>query len=142
MPVAFTKYRASDGSEWNTLVEADKRESLCCAVADIMAPLGPAIDLSDDHYLQHNVATVLAARVGILKLCGRLYPNLQAFHHESLLDIHPMSYVGRLLSEIGGPLYDAAWSRFMRIDSMGREFQQPYYALNGHPNAKCIGTVQ
>jgi hypothetical protein len=130
----ITKYRAKDGSEWQTLDKAMEREALCFTVDDAMAPLGPAIRITNHNYFQHQPPTVIACRAAILKLAAKQFPDYDVFRHEPPQEVHPMSIAGRILDDCGGPI-DTAWRRFMRIDELGREWEQPYYARNTPPDA-------
>ena len=133
MPEPITRYLAKDGSEWDTISQAIDRESLVDAIADAMQPLGEKRHINHDEYVQHDPATVIAARVAILKLCAKEFPSFEVFKHEPPEEVHPMSIAGRILDDCGGPLL-LAWGRFMRIDYKGREWEQPYFVGNP-PNA-------
>lgn len=132
----ITKYRANDGCEFSTEAEALKRDHLIAAIDSAMAPMAGVPELRPDQYYQHLPSVVLACRCSIVLLCRIEYPNTQVFKAEPA-SVHPQSFAGRFLGDNPGPLYDA-WCRFMRIDNAGREYEQPYYAMNGNPTAKCI----
>lgn len=132
----ITKYQANDGSEWNDESKAIAREELIRIVDAAMAPLGsvPADVESGKGWLQHNLETVNVAKDRILDICREQgmseYPAFKCRGR----DCHPQSIIGRILSEVGGPLWNA-WHRFGKIDTLGREHQQPYFAYTNGPDA-------
>ena len=133
----INKYQANDGSEWPTEELALKRDQLHAAVATAMAPLGdtPQAVEYGKGWLQHDPETVAQAKDDILTLC-RAHLNLAAQYPAFKAqgrDCHPLSIVGRVLDDVGGPL-GKAWSRFCRIDPEGREHQQCYYAYTAGPD--------
>lgn len=126
---AITKYRAGDGSEWDTADDAEKRDRLNSEVASIEAMLGAGIN-SPDRRRQHNASVLSGAKQMTVLLCRREFPDQSVFQHEPS-EIHPMSFAGRFLDDNGGPLR-RVWWRFQCIDEEGREYEQPYYAINPH----------
>ena len=141
MAQQITKWVANDGSEWRALADAEARDKLVDAIADVMAPLGRDRQLRDNQFIQHDPHSVLRCRVGILKLAAKEFPSFAIFRHEPLEVVHPMSAAGRILDDCGGPLCQA-WNRFMRIDELGREWQQPYFAANPPADAECVLQTQ
>ena len=126
-----TKYRAIDGSEWDTADQAMDRDNLCAAVADAIAELGEPLSsafFGGGGYRQHDLATVLSAKQRIVRL-AKIHTGHGVFDHPAA-DIHPFSIAGQILDDVGGPLRKA-WRRFMCIDDQGREWGQPYFGL--HP---------
>lgn len=132
---AVTRYQCSDGSEWAKIGNAQDREALCERVKAAMLPLGevPQGVLDGQGWLQHDLETVNQVKDRILDICReeKLHEHYKAFTHPGR-DIHPVSIVGRILDDGGGPL-STAWNRFCRIDPQGREHQQPYYAYTSGP---------
>lgn len=128
MITPITKYRTTDGTEFPTEQGAERHEALCQAIAEVMRPLGASRELRADDYVQHDPAAVIKARVGILALAAERadYP---IFRHQPPEEVHPNSAAGRILDDVGGPLRDA-WFRFRCTDEFGREWQQPYFAIN------------
>lgn len=96
-----------------------------------MAPLGLTPYLQSHQYVQHDVEACLQAKRNILAMVRERW---SAETYPVLLNpddaIHPMSILGRILCDSGGPLNDA-WSRFTAMDfTNGREFEQPYFTLH------------
>jgi len=127
------KYKAKDGGIFNSSTECQEHELLCYQVQQAMAPLGdcPEAVANGKGWLQHSPQTVIACRQAIMDICVAR-GMAKTFHVFNLpaKDVHPMSMIGRILDDYGGPL-GHAWYRVRRIDEKGREHQQPYYALNG-----------
>ena len=138
----ITKYQAVDGSEWPSETKATQRDSLCSKVTAVMEPLGethPGVKAGKG-WFQHDPEVVLTARDGVLDICReeKLHEDYPVFMYPGRL-CHPFSAVGRILSDIGGPL-DQAWYRFMCIDEQGREHPQPYFVLTGAASLHvCVG---
>lgn len=131
----ITKYQSVDGSEWDNMDSAVKRDELCARVKAAMQPLGkvPEDVEAGKGWLQHNVEVVNQAKDAILDICREegfadSYPVFKNPGREC----HPFCIVGRILDDNGGPLSEA-WSRFGRIDPQGREHQQGYYAYSNGP---------
>ena len=131
------KYKAKDGTEFDTEGKCISYESLCEEVAGIMAALQgrPEDDgcsfANGEGYIQHDVAKVEAVRVSILKIGLRFvqYPPWLQKTIDNPADTQP-SWAGRLISErCPKPVYEA-WHRFMCMDTQNREWGQPYYAAN------------
>lgn len=138
------RYKADDGSEHSTAKAAEARDKLAAQVNQAMAPLGaPLGALSEDvesgkGWIQHNLETVLRAKDAIIEICrAQGYAEHYPVFNNPGRDIHPLSIVGRVLDDNGGPL-NLAWSRFCRIDEKGREHQQCYYAYTAGPDKRHI----
>lgn len=138
---AVTRYKTNDGSLFDDEDKAIAHEALCDKIDAVMAPLPPVPEEVErgKGWAQHDPEKVLTARDGILDICReqKLDEHYPVFKNRGR-DVHPMSVVGRILDDVGGPL-NRAWSRFCRIDDQGREHQQPYFAIN-KPDSdhKCI----
>ena len=131
----YTKFVSTDGSEWDTEEAAIKRDNLVERINQIMQPLGsihPDVEAVKG-WVQHDLEVVNTAKDKILDLCRELKYNedFPAFNNKGR-DCHPLSIIGRVISDWGGPL-DTAWRRFCCIDVQGREHEQPYYAYTGGP---------
>jgi len=122
------RYQAEDGTFFEDAALCVKHENLCRVVDLTMAPLGERL-ANAPGWIQHAPEVVVQCRMDIMELCreqglAKMFP---VFLNQ---DAHPMSAVGRILDDIGGPLR-RAWGRFATIDEQGREHNQPYYAING-----------
>ena len=122
--IEVTKYRATDGSEWATVVECIKRDELDAKVSRLESRLGPRVDRGRRAIDPMFVAGI---KREVVSLCRHYHPTQEIFHNLAD-DIHPFSYAGRFLSEVGGPL-NRIWRRFMCMDSAW-EYEQPFFALN------------
>lgn len=131
-----TRYQSEDGSVWDSEPDALRRDDLCRAVADAMAPLGEAVPIPSDRYREHTPETVRLARVGLVGITRRLLPTWcgeQARLRGSRTDDIPPSWLCRACEDSGNSPLARAWVRLMCIDGSCREWQQPYYAE--HPPA-------
>lgn len=126
-----TQYKAIDGTLFSLMSDALKRDCLVVAVEIAMRPLVPC-NLNDREWIQHDDEACLQAKRNMLALVREQYSTAR---YPVLLNsddvIHPMSAVGRIVSEGGGPL-SIAWGRLGCINwDNFREYSQPYFAL--HP---------
>lgn len=136
----ITKYKANDGSEWDDIQKALKRDNLLAAVNEVMAPLGdfPKQVIDGEGWLQHDPNIVTTAKQGILDLCKPDFADsFPQFNHPAA-DVHPLSIIGRILDDCHDDPRSRAWNRFCRIDVHGREHQQPYFAYTAGPTSKHI----
>jgi hypothetical protein len=131
----ITLYQAVDGSNWPTEAEALKRDTLCAQVNEAMSAVRARPKVLDagngDFFLQQDRDKVLSAKQAIVEVTGH-----DVFKHPAA-DIHPQSFAGRLLDDMGGPLRDAWW-RLSCIDLQWREWDQPYYVNNPEENATAL----
>lgn len=139
MATLIQKWRASDGSEWNSQAAADERDSIMAQVSEAMRPLGERDSrmMNGDGFIQHDEASVIRAKLAIhaIAKAGPLkwWIDEQIMKHGKTdkflaLDIHP-GWQGRMLDGGCEPL-ERAYRRFCCIDASNREWQQPYYAAN------------
>ena len=128
----ITKFVADDGSEHTTADSARERDNLVLAVNRIMDPLGSTPEAVErgKGWVQHDPEVVLRCRDGIFSLAKT--EGVLGDRQGPGRDYHPLSIVGRILDDGGGPLA-YAWSRFCRIDEQGREHQQCYFAYTAGP---------
>ena len=140
----LTKYRAEDGSEYETEAACLERDALMQRVAASMQPLQipskgmqEGVDRGKGWY-QHNPETVVACRDAILVLCcaAKMNEHYPVFNSRGPA-VHPLSIIGRILDDYGGPL-NKAWCRFCRIDPLGREHQQCYFAYTAGPEPQHV----
>lgn len=100
-------YEADDGSRFDSIGDAQAYERKCLEVDNLMRPLGEAPDCigfaNGKGYIQHHAS-----------LAGCILDGLVALG----LNRDSTGALGR------------AHYRIMSIDPKGREFGQPYYALN------------
>lgn len=141
---AIIQYKSEDGKIFNSEGECEKHESLVEKLALAMTPLGPESKAVSDGkgWVQHDPANVSKAKKFILQLARPIfagnYPKITEAIDNNPDSIHPGSIVGRILDDMDTPVNDG-WRRLYRIDSQGREHQQPYYAINGPlPSHVCV----
>lgn len=136
-------YQAKDGARFNTEHEAVERDSMADLVSDIMAPLGevPEAVRNGKGWLQHNPETVLVAKEMLFNLfrdSGYFdsFPEIKKWNGR---EVHPSSFVGRIIDDGDESPMTRAWHRLGFIDVFGREHQQPFYANNGPlPYHVCV----
>lgn len=138
MAQAVTRYKADDGSLWDTEAQADKRSNLVMEVRAAMRHL-PDVDVERHQYFQHDPIVLFTARRELYEIAKRehlqSFPKLLAANAD---EVHPLSFVGRVLSECDGPV-PRAWNRFCRIcfDTF-REYDQPYRVRHPEEAVECI----
>lgn len=136
----ITKFKTNDGREFNSEVEAAKHEKLLANIERVMRPLTIPREIAErisngEGWYQHKIEDVFAAREGILALARPLYAQSYPVFNTPGKEAHPLSFIGRVLSDNPDDPLGDAWNRFMRIDERGREHQQPYYAYTAGPAA-------
>lgn len=142
MAKAITMYEAEDGTRFGTLERAEQHDELCRVLEDVMAQLRPVPegDFGNERrgYVQQDPAAVRAVKVRLVEIAAAL-PHMGWFQERldagEAAEVHPMSYGGRIMSECAPRPLGYAWSRLARIDDRGREWEQPYFALN--PGKGC-----
>ena len=135
------KYKASDGTEFDSSKLCVKHEKLINKVKAIMSRIAPIPKNIYDGWIQHKEEDVIAVKVSLLKLALPMFdgfPELVKAIKVKPETVHPMSIVGRILSDSMSPIYDG-WHRLCCIDDKFREHNQPYFAINGpDKNHKCL----
>jgi len=126
MATAKTVWIASDGSQWDNENAAISRDNLDVGVQAIEAML-PERPTDSDVRVALDPQVFNAARRAVVELCRAKYPTERVFRNDPD-EIHPSSFAGRFLGEVGGPL-NRIWSRFMCY-SDGWMYEQPFFARN------------
>lgn len=136
--VTVTAYfKAKDGTEFKNEEDAINHEKLLDKIDNIFFRLGKPQSLKSTEYIQHDLSVCLDVKEEfydfVKKEYGKYdYPSMKYPSR----DIHPLSFIGRLLDDIGGPCR-LANHRLCCINwDTGREFQQPYFAMNGPDDPK------
>ena len=120
---------ADDGSRFDSEESCRAYEALCGRVKSALSPLGPGRDIPSMSYWQHSPSDVAAAWSAFYEVCkAELGNSIKWLHQHSAHEVHPGSYIGRVLSEMGKKCMSEAGYRFHCIDSEGREFDQPFWA--------------
>jgi len=140
----ITKYRANDGSEWDSEVKAAKRELLIAEVNAVMSLLPPVpTEPNWKGYIRHDKQTIRTVRQGLFFIDNRegilkwWYDQQKTDHGKTdkdFLECHP-SWQCRMLDGSHRPL-ERAYGRLCCIDEYGREWNQPYFARNPPPDAR------
>ena len=128
MATPKTVYVACDGSRWDTENKAITRDNIDAAVAAIEATL-PARPTDSHDRVAVDPETFKAAKVAAVELCRAAFQKEPIFQHDPM-EIHPFSYAGRFLDDVGGPLR-RVWGLFM-CHRDGWLYEQPFFAL--HPD--------
>lgn len=125
-----TKYRAEDGTLWETAERAIHRDHLLLEIAAALEPLGAEPeDISNGNgYVQHVREAVLAAKRALLVL-GKRETGHEVFNWPAE-QVHNRSIVGRILDDSDIKPLGRAWWRIMCIDERDREWGQPFFAAN------------
>lgn len=125
-----TRYTARDGAVFYDPRKADEYERELDQIEPIMSRL-PANEVPGGKYIQHDPATLRSIKADLFKLVvrkhGESFPEWKKWKAD---EVHPLSIVGRVLDDCGGPL-SHAWSKLARFNfNLGREYEQPYFAMN------------
>jgi hypothetical protein len=128
---------ANDGTHFDDQIACAAHEALLARIKAIMDRL-PQSRPRGATYVQHNVDVLRKVKrelfALILERFGHTYPEWQNTDPDK---VYPASIVGRVLNDAGGPL-DRAWSTLARYDfDTGREYEQPYFAMNPHETVEA-----
>jgi hypothetical protein len=126
-----TEYVACDGERFRDRAMCEKHEAMVLRINPIMDRL-PKTHLEVGTYLQHDREVLRQVKRNLFAIAmeefGDRYPKWKAFDADT---VHPLSIVGRVLDDSGGPM-NSAWARLACFDfDSGREYDQPYYVT--HP---------
>lgn len=126
------QYICSDGTTFYYKGRAEDYEAEYLSVLPIRNRI-PRTALKHGTYVQHDAQTLRQIRRDLWPLV--LEKVNASVRHKAWLEwnpdeVHPMSGVGRVLSDCGGPVAKA-WADLARFDlDTGREYDQPYFSLN------------
>ena len=124
-----TEFVATDGARFKQQNHCEEYEEELKLVETITLP---KTDLKHGTYTQWGRKILLQAKRDLFALVlekyGDSFPEWREWEPD---DVHPMSVVGRVLGDHGGPLANA-WSRLACFNfDNGREYDQAYFA--NHP---------
>lgn len=125
---AIIKYQALDKTTFNTEEECVRYENLLNKVNKIMSKIGDKVkDKSCEFgngggYIQHNKEIVKKAQTDIT--------NLAIKELKLDKDYKFGSFIGRYIDDSGVNCIKEAYCRLQCIDNKGREWGQPYFAIN------------
>ena len=131
-----TEYVAKDGTRFKDAILAQAYEDELTKVEPILAII-PDSKVEGGFYVQHNVAFLRTIKRRlwevVLSKYGKSYPK---WKEKDADEVSPFSMVGRVLDDCGGPIANA-WGKLMRFNfDNGREYEQPYFALNPNEATK------
>lgn len=129
---AVMQFTTSDGSKFLDRQRAESYEAEWQSVKPILDQI-PQVNLGHGQFksvpaevlqkIRRDLWPVVVARY------GSSWPKWREWQAD---EVHPMSIVGRVLSDCGGPIADC-WNRLMVFDfERGRIYDQPYFV--SHPN--------
>ena len=128
-----TIYISDDGTEFRERTACEAYETQHRCVAEVMARI-PKTELPNGYYTEHDPAILQEIKDDlwqlVLRYYGESYPEWRTWDVDK---VNPLtSVVGRVLCDGHGPL-TRAWYRLRCFDiRLGREYDQPYFAL--HPS--------
>ena len=131
----IAKYKANDGSLFDSEEDCMAHENNCAAAARIMQAIPDkpkGCDFSNGSgFIQHSSGGLLLARTALLELIKEKYTQHKWIQQsiDKGWDAHS-SYAGRIIDECCPNSISKHWYRFMCIDDQYREWGQPYYANN------------
>jgi hypothetical protein len=133
------RFQTKDGSEFKDAAKAEQHERLINECETIMAPLGPIPKLSNGKSKSHDLETFRRVRAEMVRLAAREmgHPEWKNLAFENCQH----SIIGRYLEDGNFTLYKY-WGRLMRFDNNGREFDQPYYAIESIKKGVAIQTYE
>lgn len=126
------QFTCSDGAKFLDKDEAEKHEAEYQLVKPILDrfPKGP--NLERGTYRQHNIETLRQLKRDLFKLVlGKVGDDFPKWKGVNPDDVRPDSVVGRVMSDYGGPIASAWCNLGVFNFTLGREYDQPYFA--NHP---------
>lgn len=134
----ITKYKAEDGSVFNSEYDCMQYERLCLMVNEFMQELNPLPKengcnfANGGGYIQQKKRPVERAKKEIVDLGKRWLASKHNWSFNS---------IGRLFDDSGVKCLYHAWGRLSNIDTQYREWGQGYYAINPHKGVQKPYTV-
>ena len=127
-----TVFIADDGRRFRSAFECQHYESQLREVNAVMS-LVPPVEMPHGTYVLRDAETLRSVRrllwAIVVREYGENYPQWKTWHADA---VHPSSIVGRVLSDGTAVPLSRAWARLACFDfDLGREYQQPYFAV--HP---------
>lgn len=144
-----TRYKANDGSEWQSEDDCKFRDSMIAEVNVAMSVLkATPTECNWKGYIQQDASAVkrckeilfaIANREGVLKWWIDRQKQEHGKTDADLIGSTHASWFGRMLDGGHDPLW-SAYSRLCAIDKDNREWNQPYCATNpGEGEMVCVG---
>lgn len=102
-----------------------------------MKAIDPKVGWTKEPYIKHTSSLVEEAQSNFIKLCDSELGGFTKYINGS----HRQGIIGRILDDSNSELYKT-WNRFMCIDELYREWEQPYFAINfekfNDDNSICV----
>lgn len=132
-----TFYVTDDGKEFTDEKSAQEYVELKGTLEAILAPLGKIPNLSSEEYHQHSLSEVNGVYIDLLNFCKKRKPT-EAVYTQVNPYCFDNTYATNLVYAldrfgIESRLIINAWARLACIDSLAREFNQPYFASTKDP---------
>lgn len=134
------RFIATDGSEFDTETACIDYENLFYEIQAITNRL-PKTEIHGADYVQLDPETVLSVQHDLVAMFERLYPSMADQHTRyARTATYPvgMSMIGRYIDDCQCTALRGAWRRIQRIDTLFREYEQPYYAIQSNRRRGAI----
>lgn len=131
----ITKFKAIDGSEFYEESKCRDYETLIAEVEQIMSAFPPLPQndgckfANGGGYIQHSKENFDSVKAALLDVAGRFCSHRWIEQTKADPSVH-LSWAARLIGETGLRPLENAWNRLMCIDTLYREWGQPYFASN------------
>jgi hypothetical protein len=133
---SITKFQAVDGRLFDNEADCVKYEETIAEIRDVMSTIKPVpndCDFSNgDGFVQQDIPTVSKAMVRIVEIAG--IEKKPEFINDPFAC--RFGIIGRIIDDGGNRHLWGAWSRFMNMDHLGREWGQQFFARNPE-QGKC-----
>lgn len=124
-----TRFIASDGSQWDSLKKAEKREQLIKECNDLeKSTVGKRPTLGHGAFKQQEPTLHMSFWSGLVTLT-RKYIKWEDKWGNDFRKIHPMGLIPRIVNDSYLDPLDRLWSRLACFDKHAREWDQPYFAI-------------
>lgn len=127
---AITKIQAVDGKLFDNEADCVKHEKMIEEIKATMSTLNPIptdCEFSNgDGFIRQDISTVSKAMVHIADIAG--IEKRPEFINDPFAC--RFGIIGRFIDDGGNAHLWRAWSRFMNMDHLGREWGQSYFARN------------
>lgn len=129
----YSVFVADDNTEFTSEQDALNHNALLAKIKAIEFLLGgPQHQKVQDNkgYYQHSLDNIKSAWSHVIDLSRPYFKSYEKLMSAKPEEIHPMGFGGRIIDECSNKPLNKLWWRFSCIDQQGREWQQPYFALN------------
>lgn len=123
-----TVFVTDDGREFQSRSQAEKHQKLLERLQQIETLPPRRRDIAHGKWIQHPVEQYRKWRMALVKMTKEYFPD--TYPDADPMEIHPHSYMGRVVDDSGPDPLRKQWQRLACTTDDGREFDQPYFALN------------